>query len=101
LISLIGVEHLGVDLDRDPTLAIIIDRVAEELILSRQVFEEPCGTSCTVSYAQKHRTWPPSEVERRAPFFVVLLPRRVDTGDRALAGSDVLLLGPRSLDQVP
>ena len=102
LVALVRVEDLGIDLDSDPALAVVVIGIAKELVLACQMLKEPCRTLGVVGYAQEDRAGIGTHCfESAGPFVVILLPGRVDARDRALTGTQVLLLGLCALDHVP
>src|SRR3989304_4284421 len=68
------------------------------LIISRSTDSLPFSASKTLESTGRG---PPGELEGRSPLVEGRPPRRVDAGDRALAGTDVFLLGLRLFDEVP
>jgi hypothetical protein len=73
-VALVGVEDLGVHLNSHPARPVLVVGVAQQLVLARQVLEEPGRALGAVGHTEQHWRRPARELERAGPLVVVLLP---------------------------
>src|SRR5262245_31482974 len=84
LTALVSVEYAGINLDRSPRAPVIRIRVAEQIVFSRKMLEEPTSAVGIVGNDKHDRTGGRSgKLKGLFPFLVIIPPGGIEGGNGA------------------